>query len=89
MKPNERVAYTRKQLQVVQEDEEDPHPQTIRTPNSKNEFAIKKLIDKRTSGNRTEYKVLWKGHPASEATWQFKSKIPKSFVDKYEASNHQ
>jgi hypothetical protein len=46
--------------------------------------AIKKLIDKRTRGNRTEYKVFWKGYPIADATWQYKSKIPKSFVEAYE-----
>jgi hypothetical protein len=43
------------------------------------------LIDKRTNGNRTEYKILWKGYPLAQATWQFKSKIPKSFIEKYES----
>jgi hypothetical protein len=72
-------------LQVVPRNEEDPDPKVIRTPNSKGEFAIKKLIDKRVSGNRTEYKVQWKGYPAASATWQYKSKIPKSFIDAYES----
>ena len=85
LKPNERVAYTRNQLQVVPRNEEDPDIKVIRTPNTKGEFAIKKLIDKRVSGNRTEYKVQWKGYPVASATWQYKSKIPKSFIDAYES----
>ena len=52
------------------------------------EFAIKKLIDKRTRGNRTEYKVFWKGNPITDASWQLKSKIPKSFVEAYEEENN-
>ena len=88
MKPNEKVAYSRKQIQVVKPNEEDaPASLVVRTPNSKGEFAIKKLLEKRTSGNRTEYKVLWKGYPLTDATWQYKSKIPKSFVDAYERAH--
>ena len=48
LKKDERVSYTSKQLQVVPPDEEDPSPSVIRTPNAKNEYAIKKLIDKKS-----------------------------------------
>ena len=82
LKPHEHVAYTRQQLQVVGRNEEDV-PATI-TTNTSGEFAIKKLIDKRVTGNKTEYKVWWKGYPKEDATWQFKSKIPKSFIGKFE-----
>ena len=82
LKPHEHVAYTRQQLQVVDENEEDV-PAKI-TTNTSGEFAIKKLIDKRTNGNKTEYLVWWKGYPRDESTWQFKSKIPKSFIEKFE-----
>ena len=87
LKEHERVAYTSKQLQIVPENEEDPNPISIRTPNSKQEFAIKKLIDKRVQGSKTEYLVMWKGYTQADATWLYKSKIPKSFVDKYEAEH--
>ena len=82
LKPHEHVAYTRQQLQIVGNDEEDV-PATI-AQNKSGEFAIKKLIDKRTNGNKTEYKIWWKGYPKDEATWQFKSKIPSAFVERYE-----
>jgi len=84
LKPNERVAYTRKQLQVVPEEEDDPNPIVIRTPNPNGEYAIKKLIDKRTQGNRTQYLVWWKGYKKDEATWETKGKIPKKFVEDFE-----
>jgi hypothetical protein len=85
MKPHEKAAYTREQLKVVAEDEEDV-PATITTERPDDgEYRIKKLIDKRVSGNRTEYKVQWKGYPVASATWQYKSKIPKSFIDAYES----
>ena len=87
LKEHEGVAYTAKQLQIVPENEQDPSPITIRTPNEKREFAIKKLIDKRVNGSKTEYMIWWKGYPQADATWQFKSSIPKSFVDKYEAEH--
>jgi hypothetical protein len=84
-KKHEHVAYTRQQLQVVKEDEMDVSAKElgVKIPDD-GEFAIKKLIDKRTKGNRTEYKVFWKGYPITDASWLYKSKIPKSFVEAYE-----
>ena len=84
-KKHEHVAYTRQQLQVVKEDEMDVSAKElgVKIPDG-GEFAIKKLIDKRTRGNRTEYKVFWKGYPITDASWLYKSKIPKSFVEAYE-----
>jgi hypothetical protein len=88
LKPREKAAYTREQLKVVADDEEDV-PATITTERPDNEeYRIKKLIDKRQRGTRTEYKTLWYGFPLSEATWEYKSKLPKSFVNSYEESNH-
>ena len=87
LKPHEHVAYTRQQLQVVRDDEEDV-PASILGNQNQEEFVIKKLIDKRTRGTRTEYLVQWKGYPVNDATWEFKSKIPKSFVETYEEENN-
>ncbi len=84
LKEHEGVAYTAKQLQIVPDNEQDPSPITIRTPNAKQEFAIKSLIDKRVNGSRTQFLVRWKGYPIADASWLYKSKIPKSFVNKYE-----
>ena len=88
LKKHEHVAYTRQQLQLVKENEMDVSAKElgVKIPDD-GEFAIKKLIDKRTRGNRTEYKVFWKGYPIEEASWQYKSKIPKSFVQAYEEDN--
>lgn len=84
LKPHEKAAYTREQLQVVSPNEQDV-PATITTERPSNdEFRIKKLIDKRVRGGKTEYKIQWYGYPVADATWQYKSKIPKSFVDAYE-----
>jgi len=87
LKPHEKAAYTREQLQVVHPEEEDV-PATITTERPQNnEYRIKKLIDKRTRGNRSEFLVQWYGYPLADATWQFKSKIPKGFIEKYEEEN--
>ena len=87
LKEHERVAYTSKQLQIVPDNEQDPSPITIRTPNAKHEFAIKSLIDKRVNGNKISYLIRWKGYPIEDATWQFRSAIAKSFIDKFEAEH--
>ena len=87
LKKDERVSYTAKQLQVVPENEDDPSPSVIRTPNAKGEYAIKKLIDKRVNGKTTSYLIWWKGYPKDQSSWQIKSKIPKSFISKYEDEN--
>jgi len=87
LKPHEHAAYTRQQLQVVKGNEGDVSAKHLDVNIPANgEFAIKKLINKRTQGNRTEYLVLWRGYPLTDATWIYKSKIPKSFVEKYENS---
>ncbi len=85
LKKHEHVAYTRQQLQLVKDDEMDVSAKElgVKIPDD-GEFAIKKLLQKRTHGRRTEYLVFWKGYPITDATWQYKSKIPKSFVDTYE-----
>lgn len=86
LKPHEHVAYTRQQLQVVREDEEDV-PATILENQNLEEFVVKKLLGKRQRGNRTEYLVQWKGYPVADATWEYRSKLPKSFVETYEEEN--
>jgi hypothetical protein len=86
LKPHEHVAYTRQQLQVVDADEEDV-PATILKNRNQDEYVIKNLLQKRQRGNRTEYLVRWKGYPIEEATWEYRSKIPKSFVEMYEEEN--
>ena len=86
LKPHEKAAYTRQQLQVVNRNEEDV-PHTI-TNEVSEEFRIKKLIDKRKVGKQTEYLVFWYGYPLAEASWVSKSNIPKSFIDSYE-EDHQ
>jgi hypothetical protein len=87
LKANEHVAYTRQQLQVVDPDEEDV-PATILKNQDQEEYVVKKLIDKRTNGRRTEYLVWWKGYKKGDSTWTFKSHIPVAFVQAYEEDNN-
>ena len=88
LKPNEHVAYTAKQLQIVMENEADPPPSVLRKEAIHDQdFAIRELIDKRVQGNRTEYLVHWKGYPRAQADWIYKSRLPKSFVAKFEAEH--
>ncbi len=51
-KKKERVAYSRKQLQKVPENELDPNINVIR--GKPNQYAVKKLLDKRKRGRNTE-----------------------------------
>jgi len=87
LKPHEKVAYSRQQLQVVKNNEQDV-PASLAPANTTGEYAIRRLIDKRTVGNKTEYLVQWRGYPISEATWNFKSKIPQKYVKAYEEEDN-
>ena len=33
-------------------------------------YDVERIIDHRGEGDNREYKVLWKGYPADEATWE-------------------
>jgi len=35
-----------------------------------NEWEVEKIIGKRVIGSRLDYKVLWKGYPISDSTWE-------------------
>ena len=87
LKPHEKVAYSRQQLQVVGRDEGDVPASIVRNPNTNGEYAIKALIDKRARGSRSDYLVWWRGYPRNESTWLAKSKIPKRFVNDYEGKD--
>ena len=82
-KKNERVAFTRERLQVVQEDEEEP-PGSIIT-NKDSTYIAKKLIGKRLDKNKKlQYKVVWKGFKESEATFEPAENLPKKLIQDYE-----
>lgn len=58
------VAYTRKQLQVVKDDEKKP------TTKLQKKFVIDKLVDKRKRKGVTEYRVHWQGYTDDQDTWE-------------------
>jgi hypothetical protein len=84
-KKNERVAYTRQRLQVVDGDEEEPPSEIITNKNSSR--VPKKLIGKRMYQKKLQYKVVWKGFKDSEATWEPAENLPKKMIQDYELDN--
>lgn len=38
--------------------------------NSGRKYEVEKIIGERQNGSKKEFKVLWKGYPSSEATWE-------------------
>jgi hypothetical protein len=85
LKKNERVAYTRKQLQIVSPDEQDPHIKVIRgTPK---QYAVKKLLGKRMFKKRLQYLVWWRGYKKDASTWEDSKNISKELIEKYENEN--
>jgi hypothetical protein len=73
------AAYTKKQLQVVPDDEEAPPPSVIR--GKPETYVAEKILDKKKEKNRIYYLVKWKGYPKSQATWEpnarLKDEAPK------------
>lgn len=82
LKKNERVAYTRKQIQVVGHDEEDPNPIVIK--GVPKQYVIKQLLKRRTRKGKTEYLVQWKGYKnAEENTWEDSKNIPMHLIEAF------
>ena len=84
-KKNERVAYTRQRLQVVNEDEEEPPGEIITKTGTT--YIAKKLIGKRMHQKKLQYKVVWKGFKESEATWEPAENLPKKLIHDFELDN--
>ncbi len=85
LKANQYVTYTAKQLQIVKDDEEDPHIMAVR--GNPEYYAIKKLIGKRIQKRKIQYLVWWKGYPEAEATWQNASDLPPLPIQIFESLN--
>jgi hypothetical protein len=63
-----RCAYTRKQLQVVPDNENPPPDSVIRGKPDK--FIPEKILRQRTYKGKKQYLVKWRRYPESESTWE-------------------
>jgi hypothetical protein len=81
-KKGEKVAYTRNQLQVVGEKEEEP-PGKMILDKDNDYYIVKKILDKKKIGRKTQYLVWWKGYPKAEATWTEESLLPPEMVNEF------
>lgn len=70
------ATYTKKQLQVVSEDEEAPDPIVIR--GKPTTYVVQKIVGRKKEKNRIYLKVRWKGFPPDQDTWQLRSELIKS-----------
>lgn len=78
------VAYPKKHLQVVPDDEEDP-PSSVIRGNPKT-YVAKKIIGRKKKDGKIYYLVRWKGFTSKDDTWErrknlFGSDIPKLIED--------
>jgi hypothetical protein len=81
------AAYTKGQLQVVNDDEEAPDPKVIRGKPST--YIVQKLVDKKKENNKVYYKVRWKGYPGQD-TWEPRKTLIEDvplLVKEYELKN--
>lgn len=62
------VSRTKNQLQPVAKNLKEPDAKYIRG-NPEN-YIVAEILDKRRNGNKTEYKIRWKGFKVNEATWE-------------------
>ena len=79
-----RCAYTRKQLQLVPDNENPPPDSVIRGKPER--YIPEKILQQRTRKGRLQYLIKWERYPESEATWEpadkFQEDVPK-LVNEY------
>ena len=63
-----RCAYTRKQLQIVPDNENPPPDSVIRGRPER--YVPEKILKQRTRKGQLQYLVKWERYPESEATWE-------------------
>ena len=63
-----RCAYTRKQLQVVPQNENPPPDSVIRGTPKK--YIPEKILKQRTRNGKLQYLVKWKRYPIEQSTWE-------------------
>jgi hypothetical protein len=72
-KIDNRVAYTKNQLQIVKANELDPDYRLI--VGKPSTYIVKDIIGKKIIRGKTYYLVLWKGYPPEEATWESRENL--------------
>jgi len=81
------AAYTKGQLQVVN-DEEAPNLKVIR--GKPNTYIAQRLVDKKKMNNKIYYRVRWKGYPPDQDTWETRKALIEDvplLVKEYELKN--
>lgn len=63
-----RCAYTRKQLQLVPDNEKPPPVSVIRGKPER--YIPEKILKQRVRKGQIQYLVKWERYPESEATWE-------------------
>jgi hypothetical protein len=62
------VSRTKNQLQPVAKNLKEPDSKYIR--GNPTNYIVAEILDKRRNGNKTEYKIRWRGFSANDATWE-------------------
>jgi hypothetical protein len=82
------AAYTKGQLQVVNENEEAPNPKVIR--GKPTTYIVQRLVDKKKMKNKIYYRVRWKGYSPDQDTWETRKALIEDvplLVKEYELKN--
>ena len=78
----ELVGYTRPQLQVVNEVQNDP-PGKIVIRGDPKTYVVKKILDRRIKNNKYEYLIQWRGY--DEQTWEPRDALTETIIKTIEA----
>ena len=74
-----RCAYTRKELQVVPDNENPPPDSVIR--GNPERYIPEKILKSRNRKGHREYLVKWKRYPENQATWEPADKLQEDVPD--------
>ncbi len=88
---HQNVAYTKNQLQVIDDNEKKPDKSSIRKikkKKGKDVYILDSIVGKRKRNNRIEYLIKWKGFDDSDNTYESRKELLedglKEYIDDYE-----
>ena len=81
---NEKVAYTKERLQVVNDNEEEPPADIILKNKKPKQYMVSKIVGSKKVKGQTLYKIRWKGFSEKEDTYEPAENLPKKLVHAYE-----